>query len=199
MRNSKSLYPLGVVLALVFTSQTYAGVFNLPRFIQPKEFALGAEPEFTFGSTAGFATNLRGSYGVSDASNVAVILGAGTGSRLFRVGGAYTFDFFPDTDGQPGIGLALQALYIQLPTTGSMELTAIPYLHKSFRSDYGSFDPFLALPVGLSLSGGTYQPLVTLALGTQFQHNDHFSSVVELGLGLSNVSTYVSGGVIYYH
>jgi hypothetical protein len=189
---------LGILLPLAVVAQAQAGVFNIPRFIQPKQFAIGIEPELTFGNQSGIATQLRGGYGLSETNNLAVIAGVGTGTRLFRLGGAFTFDFFPDTDGQPGIGLALQGLYIGLPNTGSVELTAIPYIHKSFKSDYGAFDPFLAFPVGLSLSGGTYQPLLTLALGTQFQHSDHFSTVVELGVGLSNVSTYFSGGLIYY-
>lgn len=197
-------FRIGFVLALVLgvtlgQQMAQAGVFNLPRFIQPKEFAIGAEPEFNFGTVNGVGTNLRGTLGLSDTNNVSVIVGLGTGPRLFRVGGAFTFDFFPDTDGQPGIGLALQGMFIQLPGTGSVELTGIPYIHKSFKSSYGAFDPFLAVPVGLSLAGGTYQPLVTLTVGTQFQHSEHFSSVAEFGAGLSNTNTYISGGVIYYH
>lgn len=193
------LYALSLALISCVGSESLAGVFNLPRFVQPKEYSLGLEPEFNFGGVNGLAINMRGSLGVTEMNNVHVVLGTGSGPRQFRAGGAFTFDFFPDVDNQPGIGLALQGLFVQYPTTGSVEITGIPYIHKAFKTDSGTFDPFLAVPVGISMFGGQYQPIVTLTMGTQYQINEHFSSVLELGVGLTNINTYLSGGVVYYH
>ncbi len=187
---------LSAVVAHPHTS--FAGVFNIPKFTPAKEYAVGVEPEFNFGATSGLGINLRGTLGLSDMNNLHIVLGVGNGPRQFRVGGAFTFDFFPDVDNQPGIGLAIQGMFIQLPTTGSFEITGIPYIHKAFKTDAGIFDPYIALPAGISLYAGQYQPAVTLSFGSMYQVNSHISTVIELGIGLSTVPTYLSGGVLYY-
>jgi hypothetical protein len=190
---------------LIGFPKSHAGVFTLPRFVMPGEFAVGVEPEIFFpgGSSTGtnVGINLRYTHGISDTSNLTILGGTGSGPRGLRAGGALTFDVFPDSESQPGIGIALQGLFIQLPTAGSVEVSSIPYLHKSFSSGAGGsvIEPFLAVPLGLSLSQGAYQTLSTLSLGAIFQHNDHFRSVVEIGFGMSNTAGYLSGGVSYYH
>jgi hypothetical protein len=156
------------------------------------------EPEILFSGGANVGANLRYTQGISDGSNLMGLIGTGTGSRGFRAGGAMTFDVFPDTERQPGLGLALQGIFVQLPAAGSFEATVIPYIHKSF-SGSTPVEPFVAVPVGLSLSQGTYQSISTLAFGVLFEHNQHFRSVLELGIGMSNTSTYFSGGIVYYH
>ncbi len=193
---------LGIIglISLFKPSFGIAGVFNLPHLAAPGEFAFGIQPEFLMTPAVSAGVELRYVQGITDSANFTGILGTGSGSRQFRVGGAGTFDFFPDTGNQPGIGVAFQALLIQVNSVQTFEATAIPYVHKTFSSsDYGNIEPFLALPVGLSLFQGTYQPLLTVAVGCIFLYNEHFRSVVELGLGLNQASTYLSGGLIYYH
>jgi hypothetical protein len=190
------------IIASLFSQKGYGGVFNTPHLIPPGEFAAGVEPELIFSqnnSGSGAGMNLRYTQGLTDMNNFSAILGTGTGPRQFRLGGNFTFDFFPDTQSQPGIGLALQGLFVQLPTAGSVEVTATPYVRKNFLVDANEIEPFLALPVGLTLSQGTYQTISTLVLGTLFHHSEHFRSVVEFGIGISNVNPYLSGGIVYYH
>ncbi len=185
---------------LLDPSRSSAGVFNLPHFVPMGEFAVGVEPEVQFSSPAIVGVNLKYTQGVSDINNFVGILGTGGSGRGFRVGGSFTFDIFPDIDNQPGIGLGLGALYVQLPAAGSIELAGTPYVHKNLTLG-GSIpiEPFVAVPIGIALSQGTYQAIASLAFGALFQHSQHFRSVVELGVGLSNTSTYLSGGVVYYH
>ena len=184
---------------LLLSLPSQAGVFNLPRFVPVNEFAIGIEPEVLLTSGSGVGVNLKYTHGISDFNNLQVILGTGGGPRQLRAGGAFTFDFFPDIDKQPGIGVAAQALFVQYPATSGLEVTGIPYVHKSFKTQHGDFDPFLAIPIGLSLSSGSYQTLSTIALGTLFKHNEHLQSVFEFGIGLNTANTYFSGGLVYYH
>src|SRR5205085_819364 len=111
-----------------------AGIFNTPHFTPNGEFALGLEPEVVLTSGAGVGLNARFTLGVTDLDNASIILGWGSGPRQFRGGGNFTFDFFPDIEGQPGIGLATQAIYYRLPSTGVLELTLIPYIHKQYKN-----------------------------------------------------------------
>src|SRR5271163_1229903 len=99
---------IGLLVAWLAASLAQAGVVDTPQFVQPGEFALGFEPELTFTDGAGLAGNFRYTQGLTDLNNVNVILGTGGGPRRFRVGGNVTFDFFPDIDKQPGIGVAVQ-------------------------------------------------------------------------------------------
>ncbi len=207
MKNLKFLISFYTAFLLLNTlgvsSKVYAtGVFNIPHFINPGEFSIGVEPELDFTGGAAVGANFRYSQGINDLSNLTGIIGTGGGVRGFRVGAAYTFDFFPDIEKQPGIGIALQPLFVQLPNAGSLEITAIPYIHKSVKMTQGdiqNIEPFMSIPLGLSLSGGAYQSLVSVVVGSLFQHSEHIRSVVEFGVNLNNAYTYFSGGVVYYH
>ncbi len=176
----------------------HAGVFNLSHFISPGKFAVGLEPELLTTNESALGVNVKYLQGVSDLSNLSVFLGTGSGSRQFRIGSAYTFDFFPDVEKQPGIGLALQGVFVQLAGIGTLELSAIPYIHKNLKFEHVNAEPFLSIPVGLALAQGMYQTQFTLVTGSLFHHSKNFSSVFELGVALSNTSTYISGGIVYY-
>ena len=176
-----------------------ANVFTTPRLVAPGEFALGMEPELISSGGVGLGVNLRYTQGLTDSNNWYAFLGTGGGSRQFRAGGAFTFDIFPDVGNQPGIGIAVQAQFVQISSIGTVEISGIPYIHKQFEPQGFRFDPFLAIPIGLALAQGQYQVISTLAVGSNFKHSDHLSSTVEVGIGLSHSTHYVSGGVSYYH
>lgn len=179
--------------------QAEAGVFDLPYFVQPNEFALGLEPEVIFSNGAGVGANAKFTYGLNDLMNGTAILGTGTGPRRFRVGANVAFDFFPDIDKQPGIGLGLQSLYYRQQNNGRMDLTAIPYIHKAFQATSDeSVDPFVSVPFGLAFSGGEYKATTTIAFGAAFKTVEHFRWITEFGIALNNAETYFSGGVVYY-
>jgi hypothetical protein len=115
------------------------------------------------------------------------------------VGGAYTFDFIPDLDGQLGAGIAVQGYYYKLSGSLSQtETTLIPYVHNSFKTDGGmDYDPYVALPIGLAFAAGTYRSIMQLALGSHFAVSSHFTFTTELGLNLKDTDSYISGGITY--
>lgn len=177
--------------------ESRAGVFNLPHFVTPGEFAIGIEPELTLTNGAGLGANIKYTHGFSDLLNLTGVIGTSGGPRKFRVGANLTFDFFPDIEGQPGIGIAASGMYYQLATVGQVEFQAIPYIHKSFQN--GEIEPFIAAPVGLALADGRYAGVTTVAFGSMFKTMENFRVIVEFGLGLNNADSYVSGGFVYYH
>lgn len=188
---------LGVIA--VFTPRAFSGVFNLPHFVKPGEFGIAVEPEFILSNGSGVGINLRYIHGLSEDTNFTGILGTGNGPRFFRAGGFFSWDLFPDINNQPGVGFAAGALFVQLNSTGTAEITGVPYIHKTFFTQKGKIEPFFAFPFGLSLSNSTYKYLSSLSFGSFFHLNEHFSNVVELGVALNNTNTYISGGIIYYH
>lgn len=179
------------------TEAAQAAVFNTPHFLKPEEQAIGVEPELTLTSGAGLAATFRYSRGLSDINNGHVIVGTGGGPRKFRMGGNLTFDFFPDVEGQPGIGVAAQALYVRLVDRGQLELTGVPYIHKAFYSGNNEIDPFISVPIGIGFSGGRYQALSTMVVGSFFKASESMKYVLELGVDINHTESYLSGGVVF--
>ena len=188
---------LGLVSFWAYSAQ--AGVFNIPEFVEPGNFAVGLEPELTFSHGAGIAGNLKYTQGLTGFSNLTALVGTGTGPRKFRVGADLSFDFFPDVEKQPGLGLATQILYQRLVDFGQLEITLIPYLHKSFTKDGSLVDPFVAVPFGWAFHDGEYKPISTLVIGGIFKTSESVKLITEFGIAINNSETYLSGGIAYYH
>jgi hypothetical protein len=193
------MLPLFGVFILAFSAgQAQAGVFNVPHFVNPGKFAVGLEPELTLTNGAGIGINAKYQQGLTDLTNFTAILGTGSGPRRFRAGGNMSFDFFPDLEGQPGIGVAVQAMYVRLVSAGQLELTGIPYIHKSYVNKDQEIEPFFSFPVGMAFTGGNYKGTSQAVIGSFFKHDDHLRYVLEVGIAVSNTESYVSGGIIYY-
>lgn len=192
-------------LASLLMNSAQAGVFTLPHFVLPSRFSLGLEPELILSSGAGAGVNAKFTYGVNDLTNLTAILGTGGGPRGFRVGGSATFDFFPDLEGQPSIGVAVQGLYLRIPngivndSSGAAEFTAIPYIHKAVKTQVGEIEPYLSVPFGLGLSGGNYTGIVTAAVGSMFKVHPDVRVDFEVGVAIANAQSYISGGVTYFY
>lgn len=187
-------------LLLLGSTPAFAGVFNLPTFVQPGKTAFGVEPEATFSNGGGFGVNGKFQYGLDDLSNLTFTVGSGGGVRKFRIGGAMTFDFFPDTADQPGIGFAAQVFYYEYKYDyHQLEATFVPYLHKLFRNGKGNnVDPFISIPVGPSFRSDNTDFMATLVVGAIFHETgSKFSFVGEVGVKLANSESYGSGGVIF--
>ena len=182
-------------------ARAYGGSFTTVHFVNPGKFAIGLEPEMILTGGAGVGANLRYTQGLNDLMNATVILGNGAGPRKFRGGGNVTMDFFPDLEGQPGLGLALQGMYFRIDEGSQVDLTLAPYVHKTFmQGGKNEIEPFFTVPFGLSLlSDSTWRATSTLTVGAIFKTTEHFRTVIEAGFGVSNAESYLSGGVAYYH
>jgi hypothetical protein len=187
-------------LAAWWATPAQAGVFNIPHFVDPGNFAVGLEPEFTMSPSAGLGFNAKFTQGLNDLMNFQGIIGTGGGPRRFRIGGNITWDFVPDLEGQPGIGLSTQAIYYRVPDTGRLEVTAIPYIHKNFpQGEVEGIDPFFAFPIGFAFMDGEYKTISTAVVGAIWKKTEHVSFTTELGVNVNNAATYLSGGIIFNH
>lgn len=203
--NRRRILTLGInlIIALglgaVSVPQAKAGVFAIPHFVQAGSFSVGVEPELTLTDGAGVAANFKYTQGLNDLMNVTGIIGSGGGPRKFRIGAAGTFDFFPDLEGQPGMGVAVQGLYVDKRNYGQFEMTGIPYIHKSLTTAGNELEPFLAIPFGLEFHSATYTSISQVVLGSMFKPSEKIRFIMELGIAINRSDTYVSGGVTYYH
>ncbi len=199
--------------ALLGAGEARATVFNVVRYLEPGQSDLGVEPEFILSSGAGFGANFRFSQGLNELSNASFIIGTGGGPRRFRIGANLTADFFPDTDGQPGIGLGLQALYSRVGlrsagtgitetygdagTQGRFESLLMPYIHNRFSNPGGDVEPFFSLPYGFSIRDGRFQVSSAVAVGSFFHMSRQVAYALELNVGINNAESTLSGGAVY--
>lgn len=187
------------VLLFVCAASAQAGIFNTPHFIEPGKMAIGVEPELTLSNGAGLAGNLKGSLGVTDFMDAAAIIGVGDGPLRFRLGGDLVFDFFPDVDKQPGIGLLTRVIYYRFPVSGELRVFGAPYIHKAFLlENKAEVEPFVAIPAGVGFDNGTYHAFSQFVVGSMYKNMEQFRYSLELGINMSNAETYISGGITYY-
>ncbi|MCM2323796.1 MAG: hypothetical protein NDJ90_11105 [Oligoflexia bacterium] len=198
--------PKGILLAALMSlaclmagSTALAGTFNLAHFVEPGGFAAGLEPELTLTNGAALGVQGRFTYGLNELMNVGALVGTSGGDRRFRAGANTVLDFFPDIEGQPGIGVALTGVYYRLADSGQFEVNGVPYIHKTFLTGNNEVEPFLAIPVGMAFHDGRYRALAALNVGAMFKSTEKFRYVLELGVAVNNTDSFVSGGVVYYH
>jgi hypothetical protein len=188
-----------LICSLLGASTASAGIFNTVHFVEPGKSAIGLEPEFTTSDGAGLGFNAKFTQGISDLMDAAGFIGTGSGPRNFRVGGDLVFDFFPDIDRQPGIGLLTRAVYYRIPYTGRLDVIAAPYIHKAMlTSGKDEVDPFFAVPIGMEFDNGNYHATSQLVFGSMFKASEQIRYSLELGINLNYTETYISGGITFY-
>lgn len=189
-----------LVLFLALAPLAEAGVFNMPRFVDPGKNAIGVEPEAVLSHGGGVGANLRYTQGVTDINNAYALVGTGTNVRNFRIGGGLTFDFIPDVETQPGMGVGAQAIYYRYKYgVGQLETSLVPYAHKLFANGKGStIEPFVALPFGPAFRSGSYHWQAQVVLGAIFHETgSQVRYIGELGVNANKTESYFSGGLLY--
>ncbi len=186
-----------------------ASVSAYPHFVEPGRFAIGVEPELTFSEGGGASLTARYSQGLTELNHLAVMIGTGDGPQQFRVGSGLSFDFFPDQNQQPGVGVAVQGMLIQVPTPGRAEesssrsargeFLAIPYVHKTVPTGKYEMEPYFSMPIGFSVLEGKAQLQSSIVLGSYFRILESLRSSFELGVAINHANSYFSGGLTYYH
>ncbi len=193
---------LFLILALFPASESYAGVFDLPSFLDPGKFSVGLEPEIALTNGVGLAGNLKPRYGVNDFLNIELNTGVGLGDRRFRVGGTLDFEWFPDLAGwQPGVATPLTISYLNIDHKDELQFLATPLIYKSFQGGEGvTFTPFLGFPIGWAARESQLRGVAQLAVGSMFQgaNMQNLQFVAEMGINIYKSYTYLSGGMVYY-
>lgn len=187
-----------VTFFILISHSVFAGVFTTPHYLSPGSVGIGIEPQVTFNRNSGIGGMVRGTLGLTELSNLSIMIGAGGSLQKITTGANLSFDVFPDTDYQPGIGMALQGLYYKVSDVSDdsgIQVSTIPYIRKSFKTEAGMFEPFLSYPIGLQLSNGYYDVRSQLVLGTLLKVSSGIGYVLECGIGTRHAEAYLSGGI----
>jgi hypothetical protein len=196
--NFRHLVPL-VLFAAATTAS--AGVFDLPSFLEPGRFSLGAEADIAVSNGTGAAANLKPRFGLSDFLNIQGILGTGAGERRFRLGATLDVEYFPDVGNQPGLASPVTLLYTRQSFGNNWTLSFQPMIYKTFHgTDSVAFTPFVALPVGWNAQSDTLRGFTQIAFGTLFAPSNmtKVKFTAEAGFNLHQSYSYIAGGVTFF-
>lgn len=190
-----------LILLVSLADVAEAGYFTLPHFLEQGQNSVGFEPEVVFTNSGGVGAAIKYQHGLTEFMNGMLTLGTGTGRRRFRLGADFSFDFVPDVENQPGMGIITGATYYKYDGFGQLEASVGPYIHKIFHNGSGTntIEPFLALPIGPSFSSGHYHWQTSVVLGSIFAQSDEkrLSFITELSVGVNHGETVLSGGISF--
>lgn len=192
---------LGVFSLLIDVPIATSGVFDLPSFVEPGKWSVGAESEVIISKGAGAGINIKPRYGLNNFLNLEGLIGISGSSRGFRLGAIADFEWFPDVDKQPGIATPFSVTYYRYDGDDLLSLGPMPLLYMSFKGDGIDFTPFIAIPIGWNVYNKKADGFVQIALGTMFRvpESEKFQYVVEAGFDVTHSYSYIAGGATYFH
>jgi hypothetical protein len=187
-------------LVIQTNTPLYAGLFDMPAFLEPGSWSVGMEPEIIISKKSGAGLNFKPRYGMNDILNWQALLGTGSGPRNFRVGATADFEWFPDYEGQIGIATPLFLEYFSTEASGVLALGVRPMVYKSFYGEGATYTPFFGVPLGWDLQDGEFKGVIQIVLGSMFRmpKNKRWGFSVEAGFDAKDSYSYLSGGATYF-
>lgn len=197
----RKIYLMVMVFVFFQSIICFAGVFDLPSFLEPQKWSAGIEPEVVISDGAGAGINIKPRYGINDFLNAEGFFGFGSGARGFRVGAIADFEWFPNTDAQPGVATPFSMTYSVVRDNGDFSFGPMPMIYKSIKTNGISVIPFAALPAGWRFYDGQIRWFTQVALGAMFKipSSPQLRFSAEAGFNVGESYSYLSGGVTYYH
>lgn len=186
-------------------NNSWASIFDLPYFLEADKWSFGLEPQLITSTPTGANLDFKPRLGINSILNLEGILGIGSGSQAFHTGLIADFDWFPDTDSQPGLATPIFLKYGKISGAGTLTYGLEPLLYKSFRSEGGgNFTIFVSVPFGLNYASSGdnsgNKAFSQIVLGTMFKMTDiqSFRFSFEGGFNLNQSTSYISGGATFY-
>jgi hypothetical protein len=183
-----------LLLSLLLSLPAHAAVFDAADILPERSAAISGFGELLLSDPSSEGVEGRARFGLSDAWNVAGIIGTGSKNKGFRLGGEAVYNLIPDWEGQLGISGLASATYINRGT-GGVQFRVGPMVHKRFTAGWNGLPAqvYLALPFYLEARSGNYTSASQLVLGSTFDVADanRFYVTGEGGIRLAKAESYV--------
>lgn len=186
-----SLFSVGQI------AQAYFSTMDTGDILSSGQYRLSAESQVALGSASGLNLVSRFDAGVSDSSNVRILLG--TGRTNFQWGMLYKYVPYPDFEKQPALGIMAGFIYARQDDSNYLNLRIHPIVSKKMTFDGGEWTPFASLPTGLIFSTGKTIVPIQCALGVELKPDgfNKLSFMAEAGVNLLDSFNYISIGALY--
>lgn len=182
----KKIIILGII-TFSSISQAYMSLMTTGDMVEANQFQALGYLEHIFNRYDGTNINARGTMGINDELSGDIELGLG--ELDIMIGAFAKWVPIPDHDKQPAIGIRGGISYIDEDSFTQTSITAMPFLSKSFNTEYGKYTPFGGIPFGLNSNDKDDYFTARLALGTEWTPADEefkqLRVIGELGFNLS--------------
>ncbi|RYZ97050.1 MAG: hypothetical protein EOP11_22565 [Proteobacteria bacterium] len=190
------MWKLLLSLSLFIPTLSQAAIFDSADILPKNSGAGGVFGEILLSDPTSEGVELQGRYGLSDDWNVKGIIGFGSKTKRFRVGGEGIFNIIPDYEGQLGFSALGSVTYINRGDFlgGGMQLRIAPMIHKTI-STWADLPAnlYAALPLYFEGRRGTYTTGSQFVVGSLFDLNSTARSYIstEVGIRLSKAESYL--------
>lgn len=176
----------------------YMDVMTTGELLDPGQFRAMVEPQLLFHKIDGGEIITRLDAGLTDSTNLRVLLG--TGVIDFQTGVFLKWVPIPDYGSQPAVGIDTGVTYVRYDGLPETSLRLHPFLSKRLEAESGVWTPYGALPVAIAARDGKSEVPVALALGSQYQSNEwrNLQFMGEVGINLNKSYSYISAAAIFY-
>ncbi len=186
------------LLSLLFALPAQAAVFDAADILPQNSGAVSGFTEIILSDPTSEGLEARGRYGLSDDWNLGLNLGAGSKNKKFRIGGEAVFNLLPDWEGQVGVSILANAVYLRRYDTGGLQTRIGPMVHKRVTAWNGyPANIYLAIPWYQEIRGSTFSSGTQLVLGTVFDiaQASRYYAGAEVGIKLAKTDSYILLGL----
>ena len=128
-------------------------------------------------------------------ANIKAVIGAGTTD--FITGGFFKWVPYPDSEGQPAIGLTSGVVYARYEDIDEISLRIQPLVSKKFSTEVGDMNPYMSIPFGVASRDSKKFTPIQLVGGLEWK-TEQWTDVTfigEFGINLNQAFSYLSLGV----
>lgn len=193
-----SIRLLVFVICLFFAIKANAlySVLDTGELLDEGDFRANVETQLITDNDDG--VNLIGRFDswFNEDSNLRGVVGFGT-TDLY-LAGFYKWVPYPDSDGQPAIGvsggLAYARYEVEDETLGELSIRIHPLVSKKFEVDVGELTPYGSLPIGMASRDGDTDFPVQLVGGVEWKTGrwDKLTFSAEVGFNVNDAFSYFS-------
>lgn len=176
-----------------------AAVFDSADILPHNSGAAGVFGEILISDPTSEGVELQGRYGLNDDWNVKGIMGFGSKTKRFRLGGEAVYNIIPDWEGQLGFSALGSVTYINRGEFlgGGLQLRVAPMVHKKITT-WADLPATLyaALPFYFEGRGGKYNTGSQFVLGSLWDLSDTSRTYLstEVGVRLAKAESYLLVG-----
>lgn len=186
------------LLSLTFSGQhahSYYSALETGEVLDEGEYKATAEVQLLTNENTG--ANFLGRFDtwLSEELNFQGLVGFGEVDA--QIGGFVKWVPYPDYDNQPAIGFKAGAMYARIADDNEVSFRITPFISKAFRSQFGTFTPFLSLPSGIRTVKGDIDLPIQIAPGIEWKTPDleKLAFVFEAGFDVNDAFNYLSFAV----
>lgn len=191
MKNLRYIFIVGILIGTQSAFAAFGSFLNSSSILRSGEYDFSGAAQFYSSDRSGVQVSGVLDLPFTEETNIRFF--GGTGSYDFSLGGGLKWLPFQDNDRTPfNLGGVLDAGYARDDGYDAFLFRASPFITKVFTWELGEIEPYLSLPLGLSVVDSDSYSYSQLVIGTKvkFEQLNFMSFSAEGGFKIKNAESY---------